>query len=85
MQLGDQPAAEAAIAKFNVMVGDAGAIRLVQVYAQWGRSADAVRWLHKAYDLRDPGLAELKVLPWIESIRGTRDYRDIMAKLDFPS
>ena len=53
------------------MLGDNGAFLYARIYAQRGQPAAALQWLQTAYQLRDPGLIELKIDPALDPIRAT--------------
>jgi TolB-like protein/DNA-binding winged helix-turn-helix (wHTH) protein/Tfp pilus assembly protein PilF len=82
--LGDHAAAAASMERLRADLGDNGAMQYVDVYSYWGHTDDALQWLETAYRLRDPGLIEMKVVPSMDSIRGTARYREIERRLAFP-
>jgi hypothetical protein len=43
-----------------------------------------LRWLQTAYQLRDPGLIELKVDPALDPIRAAPDYQALVRAMGFP-
>jgi TolB-like protein/Flp pilus assembly protein TadD len=79
--LGRQGEAEAQLARLHGMMGDSGAYNYATIYAQWGRTADALRWLGTAFQLHDSGLAILRVDPMLDPIRGTPEYKEIEKRL----
>jgi TolB-like protein/DNA-binding winged helix-turn-helix (wHTH) protein len=83
--LGRQADAEAEFAKARAALGDNGAYIYARIFAQWGQPLAVLHWLQTAYQLRDPGLIELKIDPIMDLISGTRDYRDLVDKLGFPA
>jgi TolB-like protein/DNA-binding winged helix-turn-helix (wHTH) protein/tetratricopeptide (TPR) repeat protein len=83
-KLGQHTEAMAALSKLRALLGDAGAMQYVTIFAQWGQPDDAIRWLQTAYRLRDPGLIEMKVLPLLDPIRGSAVFQDIQRQMDFP-
>jgi TolB-like protein/DNA-binding winged helix-turn-helix (wHTH) protein/tetratricopeptide (TPR) repeat protein len=83
--LGNTADAAAHMAKLRAMLGDSGAMQYAQVYAQWGQIADSVAWLQTAWRLHDPGLIELKVIPALDPVRGTPEYKEIEQRLGFPA
>jgi TolB-like protein len=82
--LGDTPGAEAQLAALRATNGDTAALQYAEIYAQWGRTNDALEWLRKAYRLRDPGLIALRVDPMLDPIRTTGTYVEIEHALHFP-
>jgi TolB-like protein/DNA-binding winged helix-turn-helix (wHTH) protein/tetratricopeptide (TPR) repeat protein len=82
--LGQLDEANATFAKLRASVGDQGAFIFAGIYASWGQQTDALHWLQLAYELRDPGLIDLKVDPRLESIRGMTQYKDLVQRMGFP-
>lgn len=64
--------------------GDLGAYLYADIYAQWGSTAEALKWLETALLLRDPGLAWLKADPLLEPLRKEPRYIAIERALRFP-
>ena len=62
-KLGHQADAEANLARLRAEQGDAGAFSYAEIYAQWGRKAEAMTWLGTAARLHDPGVAEIAIDP----------------------
>ncbi len=83
--LGHQPAAEAELAKARAVLGDNGAFLYARIYAQWGQPDAALRWLQTAYEVRDPGLIELKIDPALDPVRATTQYQALVRRLGFPA
>jgi serine/threonine-protein kinase len=83
-KLGHRAEAVAQMEALRGMLGDTGALQYAGIYAQWGETALAVQWLQTAYRLHDAGLIELKVYPELDPVRGTPEYRDIEARMNFP-
>jgi len=82
--LGRQAEAAAKLAKLQQMFGDRAAFEYAQIYAQWGRPAEAMRWLETAYALQDSGLSEMKVSPLLDPIRKITEFADMERRLNFP-
>ncbi len=55
-----------------------------EIYAQWGKSAEALEWLAKANKLHDSGLSNIKVDPMMDPIRNEPGFKAIEASLSFP-
>jgi serine/threonine-protein kinase len=60
------------------------AYQYAEVYAQWGKPAQALDWLETAYRVRDPGLLQLKVDYLLDPIRQEPRFQAILAKMRFP-
>jgi hypothetical protein len=82
--LGQQDAAAAQLAALRARMGDNAAFQYVDIYAQWGRTDDALAALEAAYKLRDTGLMEMQVDPFLDPIRATPRFRAVLHSLDFP-
>ena len=80
-RLGRHADADADLAKLRADQGDAGAFSYAEIYAQWGRKADALEWLETAARLRDPGLAEAGVDPMLDPIRDEARFKAVQAQL----
>jgi TolB-like protein/DNA-binding winged helix-turn-helix (wHTH) protein len=79
--LGRQQDANAQLDKLRAKLGDGGAYNYAVIAAQWGRTAEALHWLQKAADLRDPGLIDIRVNPMLDPIRDTPQFRTIESAL----
>ena len=64
--------------------GDGAAYQFAAIYAQWGDNGRALKWLEKAWKLRDPGLEQLKMDPLMAPLRGEPRYQAIIKALKFP-
>jgi serine/threonine-protein kinase len=82
--LGREAEADAAFAKLQTLLGDAGAYVYAGILATRGQTAAATRWLQRAYELRDPGLADIKIDNRLSALRGSPVYQDIVRRIGFP-
>jgi serine/threonine-protein kinase len=82
--LGHQPDAEAALAKLHDTLGNNAAYLYAAIYAQWGRTKEALDWLQTAYRQHDVGLIDMKIDPRLDSLRATQTYKDIETAMGFP-
>jgi TolB-like protein/DNA-binding winged helix-turn-helix (wHTH) protein/tetratricopeptide (TPR) repeat protein len=82
--LGRQTEAETHVTRLQQFFGDRAAYIYAEIYAQWGRPAQAMRWLETAYKLRDSGLGEMKVSPFLDPIRKITEVGEIERQLNFP-
>ena len=57
---------------------------MVEVYASWGDSDTAIRWLQTAVRLRDPGLIAIKTDPRVDSLRQDPRFQAIERELKLP-
>lgn len=80
-RLGNQPAAERALAQLVSEVGDAALYQQAEVMAQWGRTDEALRLLTRARAIGDSGLSLVATDPLLDPIardpRFTRFVKDI--------
>ena len=84
-KLGRRKEAEAILQKLRAAQGDSGAMQLAAIYAQWGRTSDAIKWLDKAVELHDPALIEIKADPLLDPLRDIDRFKEILAALPFPA
>ena len=64
--------------------GDSMSYQYAEIYAQWGESETALRWLGKAYTYRDPGLSWMPMDRFIDPLRSDPRYQNIERKLNYP-
>jgi TolB-like protein/DNA-binding winged helix-turn-helix (wHTH) protein len=79
--LGHQAAADADLAMLRAALGDDAASNYAEIYAQWGRKAEALRWFDKAVQDRNPGLLHVALDPLLDPIRGEAPFKAALAKL----
>jgi serine/threonine-protein kinase len=83
-KLGRHTDAEDALSKLRATAGVAFAYQQATIYAQWGNTARALEWLEKALQLRDSGLVDLKVDPFLDPLRNEPRFQAIEKALKFP-
>jgi serine/threonine-protein kinase len=79
--LGRQDAADADLAKLHAELQDGGAFNYAEILASWGRKQEALHWLAEAVRLRDPGLYDVVLDPFLDSIRNDPRFNDILKGL----
>jgi hypothetical protein len=84
-ELGHDTDAARDFAALKQDMGDNGAMQYAEIFAQWGRIPDALAWLKKAVQMRDPGLVLLREDFMLDPIRATQDFQDIERGLKYPS
>jgi TolB-like protein len=84
-KLGRQVDAEIELARFKASRGDAGAYGYAIIYAQWGNTPNALKWLETAMQLRDPQLINLKIEPLLDPLRNEPRFQAIEKALNFPN
>jgi serine/threonine-protein kinase len=79
--LGRQAEADAAFAGLQ---GENSNFQYAEVYAQWGQPDRAVGALEAAFRARDAGLVDLRSSPFLDPIRSTPQYADLLQRLHIP-
>jgi len=82
--LGREAEAQQAFDRLRTLQGDSGAFNYAAILAAWGRPQEALHWLQRAYELRDPGMQDIKIDPRLASLRGTAAYQAIVRQMGFP-
>lgn len=70
--------------ELQALKGEQGAANYAAVYAQWGDSAAALRWLATAARVNRPSLATLKVDWMFDPIRSQPQFQALERRLNFP-
>jgi len=83
-KLGRPTDAASALARFKALQGDAGAYGYAQIYAQWGDTKEALKWLETALRLRDRNLIGLKTDQLLDPLRKEPRFQAIERELKFP-
>ena len=83
--LGRQNEAVVQLKKLRDEAGDDGALTYARIFAQWGRTDDALHWLERAYEMHAGGLQELRASWVYDPIRNTERFKEIERKMNFPS
>jgi tetratricopeptide (TPR) repeat protein len=81
-KLGNTEAASEAQQELLDIYGDLAAYQQAQIFAFWGESDEAIRWLQKAYDGRDPGMAGIKVDIVFEPLREHPEFIALLEKIN---
>ncbi|MCW8844194.1 MAG: tetratricopeptide repeat protein [Gammaproteobacteria bacterium] len=80
-KLGNRAAAEAAQKELWERYGEAASYQQAQIYAEWGEANEAVKWLQRAYEVRDPGLPTLKIDPSFVALKQHPGYMALLKKM----
>ena len=83
-KLGRPTDAASALARFKALEDDAGAYGYAQIYAQWGDTKEALKWLETALRLRDRNLIGLKTDQLLDPLRKEPRFQAIERELKFP-
>lgn len=81
---GDRPSAIASLRTMEQRYGDAAHYQYGQIHAQLGSVDQAFAELESALEARDPGLAGMRVDPFLDPLRGNPRLAAITAQLNFP-
>jgi serine/threonine protein kinase/thioredoxin-like negative regulator of GroEL len=79
--LGRHSESDAVLAGLKRDFADVDAYNIACAYAYRGEPDEAMDWLQRAYDTRDPGLANIKVDPLLQSLHGNPRYMAMLRKL----
>lgn len=58
---------------------------IAKIYAAAGARKRALEWLERAYQEGNPDLIELNSEPLLDSLRGEREFSDLMRRIGFPA
>ncbi len=83
-KLGRHSDARAQVVTIRSSAKEAGAYLYAEIYAQWGKPAEALDWLDAAVRLRSPWLAGLKKDPLLDPLRQEPRFQAVMRELRFP-
>lgn len=78
---GDAQAAATYREKLTRALGDNGAYQYVELHAMLGNTREATTWLQRAYDRRDPGLANMRADPMLASLRKETEYKVVLHRV----
>jgi len=82
--LHDKKNADYYLQKFSNEYSAEAAFQLAEIYAFRGENDQAFKWLQKAYDQRDPGLAEIKGDPLLRNIVNDKRYTAFLKLMKLP-
>jgi hypothetical protein len=54
------------------------------IHAQWDEPAEAIKWLERAAELKDPGLIEIKADPLLDPLRKIDRFKELVAAQPLP-
>ncbi len=81
----NRAASEQELKRGQQRFGEQGSYQYAEVYAQRGDKDRALAALDRAWAIRDPGLATLKVDPFLDPLRSDPRFAALEKKLDFPA
>jgi len=80
-KLGNQAAAEAAQQELWNLYGEAASFQQAEIYASWVQNDKAVEWLERAYQVRDPGLPQMRIDPTFAALKQHPGYIALLQKM----
>ena len=82
---GDGETARTELAGLEQQYADTAAYQIAELHAFLGDSDAAFEWLERAWDLRDPGMTDLKIDPLLEPLKGDPRYGELLSRMGFES
>lgn len=76
-------AAAAHKALLQLDIEDEASVQQAGIFAQQGETNLAIKWLNRAFELGDPGLTQINIDPFLDSLRGDRHFEDLLTKVGF--
>ena len=73
------------ILKLRASRGDAVAYHLGRIYAQWGDTAEGLKWLKAAMRMHSPWMEFVKTDPLLDPLRKEPRFQAIERELKFPN
>jgi tetratricopeptide (TPR) repeat protein len=83
-KLGQHEAAQAALAAAMAAQGDYGSYQYAQIYAQWGKTKEALDWLETGLRVFDPGAECVKTDEFLDPLRGEPRFQATVRALKYP-
>jgi TolB-like protein len=80
-KLGNQAGAEVAQQELWDAYGEAASYQQAQIYAEWGQDDKAIEWLERAYQVRDPGMPQMRIDTSFASIKQHPGYIALLQKM----
>ena len=82
---GDRAGAEQNIKRMQSIYGDAASYQYAQIYANLGDKDRALASLEHAWSVRDPGLFNIRVDPFLDPLRKNVRFQAIVRRMNFPA
>ncbi len=64
-------------------MGESSSYQIAEVYAQWGDADNAMSWLERGYNIRDPGLQFVLADWFFDPIREDPRFQTLLEKMNF--
>jgi tetratricopeptide (TPR) repeat protein len=81
----DKVGVDRAIGALRQQLGDAASYQYAEIYAALGDKERALAALNRGWEIRDSGLAWVKIDPFLDPLRSDRRFQAIVDRLDFPT
>ena len=82
---GDKAAVEQKVQRMQQIFGDAASYQYAEIYAQTGDRQRALAALDSAWAIRDGGLINIRVDPFLDPIRNEPRFQAIVKRMNFPA
>ncbi len=82
-RLGRKTEALAELARMRAEQGDLLASQYAEIYAQFGEPDVAMKWLAKAFEIKDGGLMDIRVDPMLDPLRTRPEFQKLLQRLNF--
>ena len=64
-------------------MGESSSYQIAEVYAQWGDADNAMSWIERGYNIRDPGLQYVNLDSLFDLIREDPRFQAFLQKMNF--
>jgi serine/threonine-protein kinase len=81
----DKAGVDRAMVAIRREFGDAASYQYGQIYSKLGDKERALAALDRGWEIRDSGLAWMKVDPYLDPVRSDRRFQAIVDRIDFPT
>lgn len=81
--LGQRDEAVAALQTLISTMGESSSYQIAEVYAQWGDADNAMSWIERGYNIRDPGLQFISLDSLFDPIREDPRFQAFLRKMNF--
>ena len=75
--------AVAALQTLISTMGESSSYQIAQVYAQWGDADNAMSWIERGYNIRDPGLQYVNLDPLFNPLKEDPRFQAFLRKMNF--
>ena len=82
---GNRAASDQAIARLQHVFGESASYQYAEIYAQRGDKDRALAALDRAWTIHDPGLTNLKIDVFMDSLRNEPRFVALEKRLNFPN